>query len=164
MKTAKNINNDVADILQLAGFKMGNEDFGLDILNVKEINRRDNITKVPNSPSFVEEIINLRGQVIPVTDLRIGPGMPKKEVDKDTRIALVYIGGRSFGFLFDAVGEVSSIPKNITEAPSYITMGLNSEYITVAGKLEDRLLTILDLSKVLVNEEKHLPETCNQLK
>jgi purine-binding chemotaxis protein CheW len=87
--------------------------------------------------------------------------MPKKENDKDTRIVIVDIEGKTVGFLVDAVSEVLRIPRNITEAPSEITTGKNSEYITAVGKLKDRLLTLLDLNKVLVKEEKQIMETIN---
>ena len=161
MEILKDKNHDLSELLQLVSFKIGYEEFGIDILNVKEINRMVNITKVPNSPVFVEGIINLRGQVIPVVSLRTKLGMPKKDYDKDTRIVVVDIEGRTVGFLVDAVSEVLRIPKNITEAPPEITAGKNSEYITAVGKLEDRLLTLLDLNKVLVKEEKQLMETIN---
>lgn len=161
MGTAKNNNSDLSELLQLVSFKIGSEEFGIDILNVKEINRMVNITKVPNSPAFVEGIINLRGQVIPVVSLRTKLSMPKIDYDKDTRIVVVDLEGRTVGFLVDAVSEVLRIPRNITEAPPEITTGKNSEYITAVGKLDDRLLTLLDLSKVLVKEEKQLMETIN---
>ena len=161
MEMVKVKNNEVSDLLQLVSFKMGNEEYAIDILNVKEINRMVNITKVPNSPAFVEGIINLRGQVIPVVNLRTKLGMPKIEHDKDTRIVVVDLSGRTVGFLVDAVSEVLRIPRSITEAPPEITTGKNSEYITAVGKLEDRLLTLIDLSKVLVNEEKQIIETVN---
>jgi len=158
MEIVKDKAQDMSELLQLVSFKIGNEEFGIDILNVKEINRMVNITKVPNSPDFVEGIINLRGKVIPVIDLRTKLGMPKKENDKDTRIVVVDIDGRTVGFLVDAVSEVLRIPRSITEAPPAITAGKNSEYITAVGKLEDRLLTLLDLNKVLVKEEKQMVE------
>jgi len=161
MEIVKDKSHDVSELLQLVSFKIGSEEYGIDILNVKEINRMVNITKVPNSPVFVEGIINLRGQVIPVVNLRTKLGMPKIEHDKDTRIVVVDIEGRTVGFLVDAVSEVLRIPRNITEAPPEITTGKNSEYITAVGKLEDRLLTLLDLNKVLVKEEKQLMETIN---
>jgi purine-binding chemotaxis protein CheW len=161
MEMAKVKSNEVSDLLQLVSFKMGNEEYAIDILNVKEINRMVNITKVPNSPAFVEGIINLRGQVIPVVNLRTKLGMSKIEHDKDTRIVVVDLSGRTVGFLVDAVSEVLRIPRNITEAPPEITTGKNSEYITAVGKLEDRLLTLIDLSKVLVHEEKKIIEMVN---
>jgi len=161
MEIANNKGQDVSELLQLVSFKMGNEEFGIDILNVKEIIRMLNITKIPNSPVYMEGIINLRGQVIPVIDLRTKLGMPKKKADTDTRIVVVDIEGRTVGFLVDAVSEVLRIPKNITEAPPEITTGINSEYITAVGKLEDRLLTMIDLNKVMLIKEKHNLETVN---
>ena len=161
METVKDKNHDSTELLQLVSFKIGSEEYGIDILNVKEINRMVSITKVPNSPVFVEGIINLRGQIIPVVSLRTKLGMTKIEYDKDTRIVIVDIDGRTVGFLVDAVSEVLRIPRNITEAPPELTTGKDSEYITAVGKLEDRLLTLLDLNKVLVKEEKKLIETIN---
>ena len=161
MEMVKVKNNEVSDLLQLVSFKMGSEEYAIDILNVKEINRMVNITKVPNSPAFVEGIINLRGQVIPVVNLRTKLGMSKIDHDKDTRIVVVDLVGRTVGFLVDAVSEVLRIPRNITEAPPEITTGKNSEYITAVGKLEDRLLTLIDLSKILMKEEKQMVKAIN---
>ena len=151
--------SDTVELLQLVSFKIANEEFGIDILNVQEINRMVPITRVPNSPVFVEGIINLRGRVLPVIDLRAKLGLPKKEYDKDTRIVVANIEGKTVGFLVDAVSEVLRIPKSITEAPPEIITGINSEYITAVGKLDDRLLILLDLNKLLVEEEKELLET-----
>lgn len=159
MEIVKDKAQDVSELLQLVSFRMGNEEFGIDILNVKEIIRIVNITKVPNCPDFVEGIINLRGKVIPVIDLRTKLGMEKKECDKDTRIVVVVIDEKTVGFLVDAVSEVLRIPRNITEAPPEITTGKNSEYITAVGKLDDRLLTLLDLNRILLKEEKQVIET-----
>ena len=156
MEKVSDKNHEVSDLLQLVSFTMGNEEFGIEILNVKEIIRTVNITKVPNSPVFVEGIINLRGKVIPVIDFRTKLGMPKKDPDNDTRIVVVDIEGRTVGFLVDAVSEVLRIPRNITEPPPEMTTGVNSEYITAVVKLEDRLLTLIDLKKVLITKEKEL--------
>ncbi len=158
MNNSNDIVKDSVELLQLVSFKIGSEEFGVDILNVQEINRMITITKVPNSPEFVEGIINLRGRVLPVIDLRVKLGLPKRDYDKDTRIVVVDVEGKTVGFLVDAVSEVLRIPKNITEAPPEIVAGINSKYITAIGKLEDRLLILLDLNKLLVEEEKELIE------
>ena len=144
------------DLLQLVSFCIGDEEFGVDILKVQEIIRMINITSVPNSPEFVEGVINLRGRVIPVIDLRIRLGMVKLEHDKDTRIVVVDIEGKTIGFIVDSVSEVLRIPRSITEAPPPLTTGINAEYITAIGKLEDRLIILLDLEKILREEEKVL--------
>jgi len=146
--------NDTNELLQLVSFKIGDEEFGVDILKVQEINRMMQITKVPNSPNFVDGVVNLRGRIIPVIDLRTRLGMPRIEHGKETRIVVVELSGTTVGFIVDEVSEVLRIPKNITEAPPEMVAGLDSEYITAVGKLEDRLLILLDLEKVLSIEQK----------
>jgi purine-binding chemotaxis protein CheW len=147
--------NDSNELLQLVSFKIGNEEFGIDILNVQEIIKTVQITKVPNSPEFVEGIINLRGKVIPVMDLRVRLNLERKAQDKDTRIIVVEISSKTVGFIVDEVNEVLRIPKSITEPPPEMVTNINSEYITAVGKLEDRLITLIDLQKVLSTDEKN---------
>ena len=154
MKAANN-SHDSINILQLVSFKLGDEEFGVDILRVQEINRMMQITRVPNSPDSVEGVINLRGRVIPVIDLRIKLNMSKIDYSPDTRIIVVEIKHQTVGFIVDSVREVLRIPENITENPPDMVSGINSQYITAVGKLEDRLLILLDLEKVLV-ENEHL--------
>lgn len=145
------------ELLQLVSFKIGKEEFGIDILKVQEIIRLMTITEVPNSPDFVEGVINLRGRVIPVLDLRIKLGMERIEHSSTTRIIVVEINSTTVGFIVDAVSEVLRIPQSITETPPEIVAGVDSEYITSVGKLEDRLLILLDLEKILTrNEQKEL--------
>lgn len=141
------------ELLQLVSFFIGNEEFGVDILYVQEINRMSQVTKVPNAPNFVNGVINLRGRVIPVIDLRLKFGMPKKEPDKNTRIIVMEVSGKTVGFIVDSVNEVLRISKDVTEPPPELAMGINSEYIKSVGKLEDRLLILIDLEKILSTEE-----------
>lgn len=147
------------EILQLVSFKIGEEEFGVDILKVQEINRMDQITRVPNAPDYVSGVMNLRGKVIPIIDLRKRFRLPKKERDKDTRIIVVELRSRVVGFLVDAVNEVLRIPKNVTEPPPPMVAGIGSEYITAVGKLEDRLLILIDLDKILVPSEQEMVDT-----
>ena len=142
-----------SDILQLVGFLIGKEEFAVDILKVQEINRITQITKVPNSPEFVEGVINLRGKVIPILDLRIRMGMDKKSHDNSTRIIVVEVSGKTIGFIVDEVTEVLRIPKTVIENPPELVSGVNSDFITGVGKLEDRLLILLDLDRILSVEE-----------
>lgn len=137
------------ELLQLVSFKIGNEEFGIDILKVQEIIRLMAITKVPNSPNFVEGVINLRGRVIPVVDLRIKLGLDRIQHNISTRIIVVEINNLTVGFIVDGVSEVLRIPKSITETPPSLVAGIDSDYITAVGKLEDRLLILLDLEKIL---------------
>lgn len=153
MSENKEQGREAGQLLQLVSFILGNEEFGVDILHVQEINRMMLITKVPNAPGYVEGVINLRGRVIPVIDLRLKLGMEKKEPDKNTRIVVVEVREKIVGFIVDAVKEVIRIPEEITEEPPDIVTGLNSEYIKAVGKLEDRLLILIDLKKILFTED-----------
>jgi len=148
-----NENKDSQELLQLVSFNLGSEEFGIDILKVQEIIRLINITKVPNSPEFIEGVINLRGRVIPVINLRYKLGMERIEKSITTRIIVVEINNSTVGFMVDGVSEVLRIPASITEAPPAIVSGIDSDYITAVGKLEDRLLILLDLEKILSLEE-----------
>ena len=159
MTNQTEIKKEQDELLQLVSFKIGDEEFGVDILSVQEINRMSQITKVPNTPEFIEGVINLRGRIVPVIDLRVKLGMVRKDHGKDTRIVVVELKGKTMGFIVDEVNEVLRISKDITEAPPDIVGGVNSEYITSIGKLDDRLLILLDLEKILSFSEMNLVET-----
>ena len=137
------------DLLQLVTFSIGSEEFGVDILKVIEIIRTMEITKVPKAPAFVEGVINLRGLVIPIIDLRRSFGLAEKAGDSDTRIIVIEINGMSVGFVVDSVSEVLRIPANTVEPAPPVVAGVDSDYISGVGKLEDRLLILLDLDMLL---------------
>ena len=152
----KHNSNEQSDILQLVSFMIGSEEFGVDILKVQEINKLVQITKVPNAPYFVEGVINLRGRIIPIIDLRSRLGLAKKDYDKNTRIIVIELLDKTIGFIVDAVNEVLRISSSIIEPPPKISKGVNTEYITAVAMLEDRLLILLDLESLLNEEEKEL--------
>jgi purine-binding chemotaxis protein CheW len=137
------------EILQLVTFHVGKEEFGVDILDVREINRLMDITRVPHAPEFVEGVINLRGQVIPVVDLRRRFGLDAGERDKNNRIVVLELGGKVVGFLVDSVSEVLRVSTALVEPPPSIAGGIDSDYIRAVVKLEDRLLVLLDLHRLL---------------
>ena len=140
-------------LLQLVTFSTGDEEFGVDILKVQEIILPMSITKVPKAPEFVEGVINLRGKVIPVIDLRRRFGLKSKTQDKYTRIIVIEINQMIVGFVVDSISEVLRIPANTVEPPPPVVAGLESEYISGVGKLEDRLLILLDLDRLLSRED-----------
>jgi|SRR5208283_1751203 len=140
------------ELLQLVSFTIGKEEFGVDILKVREINRMFEVARVPNAPEYVDGVINLRGKVIPIIDLRRRFGMERKERDKNTRIVVVELSGKIVGFVVDAVRKVLRIPRSVTEPPP-IVAGIEADYITAVGKLEDRLLILLDVDKVFSANE-----------
>jgi purine-binding chemotaxis protein CheW len=136
-------------LLQLVSFKIGAEEFGVEILKVQEINRMLEVTRVPNTPHYVEGVINLRGKVIPIIDLRSRFGLERRMHDSHTRVVVVEVGGKTVGFVVDSVQEVLRIRSSVTEPPPDIVAGINSGFITAVGKLEDRLLILLDLEKIV---------------
>ena len=140
-------------LLQLVTFNISHEEFGVDILKVQEIIRTMEITKVPRSPEFVEGVINLRGKVIPIIDLRKKFGMDPREHDRQTRIIVIELNGMIVGFVVDSVSEVLRIPAGTVEPPPSLVSGIDSEYISGVGKLADRLLILIDLDRLLSSEE-----------
>ena len=153
-KQNKNADGQTSELLQLVGFQLGNEEYGIDILKVQEINRVAEITKIPQSPDFVEGVINLRGNVIPIIDLRKRFHMPEREHDRQTRIVVGEIEGRTVGLIVDAVSEVIRLPANTIEPAPKIVSENQVDYIKGVGKLEDRLLMLLDIDKILTGTDK----------
>ncbi|MEG1609877.1 MAG: chemotaxis protein CheW [Bilophila sp.] len=141
------------NLIQLVTFKIAEEEFGVDILKVQEIIRMMPITKVPNAPPFVEGVINLRGKVIPVIDMRKRFGMAASPHDSQTRIEVMDLQGQIIGFVVDAVSEVLRIKESTVEPPPPVVAGIGSEYMRGVGKLQDRLLILLDLDKLLSENE-----------
>ncbi|MEQ9454425.1 MAG: chemotaxis protein CheW [Phycisphaeraceae bacterium] len=140
-------NND-SELLQLVSFVVGEEEYAVSILSVQEINRMMQITKVPQSPSYVEGVINLRGKIIPVIDLRKRFGMPVLENTADSRIIVVEVENRVLGFTVDSVNEVLRISSDIVEPAPTMATGIGSDYVQGVGKLQDRLLILLDLERL----------------
>lgn len=136
---------------QLVSFTLGNEEYGLDILKVQEINRMMGITKVPNAPDFIEGVINLRGRVIPIVNLRKKLAQSEKEFDKYTRIVVVNCQGKAYGLIVDAVSEVLRLSENSVEPPPPLTSSNRSEYVKGVGKLDKKLIILLDLDKLVVD-------------
>lgn len=137
------------DQLQLVSFWIGEEEFAIDILRVREINRMMLITRVPESADAVEGVINLRGLIVPVIDLRKQFSVEHNEQEVDeSRIVVVDISGRVIGFIVDRVNEVLRIDRSIVDPPPSMMSGKSSDFIQGVGKLKDRLLILLDLDKL----------------
>ena len=146
---------EAAEEIQLVSFLLGEEEFGADILMVQEIIRVQPITRVPNAPYFVEGVINLRGKVIPIIDLRKRLNVSGTKDSRKIRIIVVDIDGKITGFIVDAVSQVLRIPRSTIEPPpSIVVAGIESEYITGVSKLDDKLLILLDFSKILTKHER----------
>ncbi|MHB8841684.1 MAG: chemotaxis protein CheW [Candidatus Aquicultor sp.] len=135
---------------QLVVFEVGEESFGIDISLVQEIIRLQPITEVPRAPMYVKGVINLRGKVIPVVDLRERFNLGVDDETKATRIVVVNVLGNTVGMIVDAVSEVLRLATDAIEPPSTIVESVGSQYLKGIGKLEERLIILLDLDKLLV--------------
>ncbi len=139
---------------QLVIFELANEVYGVDIGRVQEIIRMTSITKLPRAPEFVEGVINLRGKVIPVVDLKKRFGLEEGERGRSSRIVVVDVGQQTLGMVVDGVSEVLRINRSAIEPPSPVVTTIESDYIRGIAKLEARLIILLDLDKVLSWDER----------
>jgi purine-binding chemotaxis protein CheW len=139
--------------LQVVGFRIGNETYGVRIASVREIVRVPEITAVPSAPDLIEGVINLRGKIIPVMDLRKRFGQIDIQADKKNRILVVELENKLIGLIVNAASEVLKIPPSEIEAPGSVFADGESGYVTGVGKLNGRLIILLDISRLL-----HRPE------
>ena len=139
--------------LQVVGFRIGNETFGVRIGSVREIVRVPEITAVPSAPETIEGVINLRGKIIPVMDLRKRFGQSDVQPDKKNRILVVELENKLVGLIVNAASEVLRIAPSDIEPPGNLFAEGESGYVTGVGKLKGRLIILLDIAKLL-----HRPE------
>ena len=142
------------DLLQLVVFQLGGEEFGVEIMQVQEIIRMPDITRIPQSPDYVEGVINLRGKIIVVVNLDTKFDLHSKELDDDSRIVIVEVSSNVIGMIVDSVSEVMRLSaSNVEPAPDIISTKIQADYLKGVGKLDDRLLILLDLERVLNEDE-----------
>jgi len=146
------------DERQLVVFQLGAELYGVEISRVHEIIRLQSVTKVPRAPVFVEGVINLRGKVIPVVDLRRRFGLPTADHTRASRIVVVELGDQVVGIVVDGVSEVLRVNTATVEPPSPVVAGVDSEYLHGIAKLSDRLVILLDLDRILARDERRALE------
>ena len=139
---------------QLVIFELGSENYGVDIAAVEGIIKMQEITRLPHAPSFVEGITNLRGAVVPVVDLRKRFGLTAQEATRDTRIVVANIGSTKVGLVVDAVTQVIRVAEDKIEPPPQMSVTINSAFIKNIAKLDQQLVILLDLTRVLSSEEK----------
>ena len=139
----------INDELKLIVFKLGREEYGLDILRVQEIKRLMKITRVPSTPSFIKGVINLRGSVLPVIDLRTRLNLPENELTDAARIVVVLINENIVGFIVDEVVEVTTMSKENIEAANSLSSGISAEYFSGIAKAENRLFILLNPENIV---------------
>ena len=155
-------NMGVSEERQFVVFDLNEEAYGVDISQVREIIRMQEITSVPRAPEFIEGVINLRGKVIPVVDLRARFSMPGTERTDEHRIVVVDVSSQDIGMVVDAVTEVSRIPSSSIEPPSNVITTNDSEYLTGIVKTDEKLIILLDIAKVISNADADALEEVQQ--
>lgn len=134
-------------------FRLHNEEYGVEVSQVRSIERMEHITRVPRTPEFVKGVINLRGVVTPIVDLRSRLGLEAVPYTDSTRIIIVSVGEVEVGLIVDAANDVIDIPADAIEPPPKVVGGVEAVYLRGVAKLEKRLLILLNLDKVLNTEE-----------
>lgn len=140
--------------IQQVIFRLDNEEYGLDIMKVNGIEKYQEVVKVPNSPEYIEGIINLRGEVLPIYSLRKKFNLVAKPIDDETKIIVTYTNDMKVGFVVDAVAEILHIDlDSIVDAPK-IVAGINRKYIKSVAKQESRMIILIDVDLIVSDEEK----------
>ena len=144
--------------MQLVSFRVAEEDYGIEITKVREIILMGPITRIPQTPDYVEGVINLRSTVIPIIDLRMRFGLPSQKTTDETRILVVNVDDKTIGVIVDSVDEVLRISRDQISPPPPTVASLGRDYLTGLVKLEDRLLILLDIDMFLSQEEQAVVE------
>lgn len=139
----------MANELQIVGFRVGKEQFGVPIASVHEIVRPLDVTAVPDSPAYVEGVINLRGKIVPVIDLRKRFGETELRSSKKTRIVIAEVNGRLLGLKVDSASEVLRVPAGDVEPPPEVFSEGEVNYVTGMAKINNRLIILIDLARIL---------------
>lgn len=138
-----------SDARQFVVFKLGNEEYGIDIQKVTTIEKMLTIARVPRTPDYIKGVINLRGEIIPIIGLRTKFSLSETEETEDTRIIIIKIEEVSVGMIVDAVAEVLHLPEDSMENITNFSNDLSMDFILGVGKLEDRIVTLLNLEKLI---------------
>jgi purine-binding chemotaxis protein CheW len=140
-------------VVQVVSFTLSNEvEYGINILSIHEIQRMLNISRLPNTPDYILGLMNLRGNVIPVIDIRKRFGYTESEHTVDTRIVVVEIGTRRVGLLVDKVYQVFRIPLKDISSPTEMIDGVSAEFISGVGRIKNKLIIILKLENILFSD------------
>ncbi len=144
-------------------FSLGDEEYAIDILKVQEIRGYENVTRIANAPDFIKGVTNLRGVIVPIVDLRIKFHFDKVEYGGQTVVIVVNVADRVVGIVVDGVSDVMTLtPDQIKPAPEF-GVTLSSDFLSGLGSLDDRMLVLVDIDKLLTSDEMALVEsTSNQ--
>lgn len=148
--------HNITDELQVVVFILDKNYYGVHILQVQEIIKMTEVTKLPNTPDFIEGIVNLRGKIVPIMDLRKRFGLQEAATNENSKILILKLEEVQFGIIVDEISEVEKVPVSLIENPPKVVSGVRGEFISGIAKNNDRLLILLDIEKILTLEEKEI--------
>ena len=141
---------------EFLAFTLGNEEYGIDILKVQEIRGYENPTRIANAQDFIKGVINLRGLIVPIVDMRIKFNLGEAKYDNLTVVIILNIGGRVVGIVVDSVSDVITLhPEQIKPAPT-MTSALDASYLVGLGTVDQRMLILVDIDKLMSSSEMGL--------
>ena len=147
---------------QYVSFVINKEIYGVPILSVREIIRHQQLTRIPKSAEYIEGVLNLRGKVIPVFNLRKKFGLTETEMDNSTRIVVVEVGSKVIGMIVDHVSEVLEIKQESIDPPPLVGSDVDIDFISGMGKLEEKLIILLDINRILSAEETMMADAVQE--
>ena len=149
--------HDQGDIEALA-FTLGSEEYGIDILNVQEIRGYDSVTRIANAPDFIKGVINLRGIIVPIVDMRIKFNIGDPSYDQFTVVIILNVADRVIGMVVDSVSDVITLSPGQVKPPPEMGAALNTDYLIGLGTLDERMVILVDIDKLMSSDEMGLLE------
>ena len=143
---------------ELLTFTLGNEEYGIDILKVQEIRGYDAVTTIANTPDFIKGVINLRGIIVPIVDMRIKFRLGKVEYDQFTVVIILNVAKRVVGIVVDGVSDVITLTADQLKTAPEFSSGLDTQYITGLGTVDDRMIIVMDIERLMTSGDMELVE------
>lgn len=152
-------NEGVANAKEFLTFVLGNEEYGLEILKVQEIRGYDAVTKIANTPDFIKGVVNLRGRIVPIVDLRIKFNLGKVEYNEFTVVIILNLNGRIVGMVVDGVSDVMSLQPNQIRAVPDIVASIDTKYIVGLASVEEKMFILVDIEQLMSSTDMELMDS-----
>ncbi|ADQ84024.1 chemotaxis protein CheW [Methylovorus sp. MP688] len=158
-ESGNNTNDGVTNAKEFLTFVLGNEEYGLEILKVQEIRGYDAVTKIANTPDFIKGVVNLRGRIVPIVDLRIKFNLGKVEYNEFTVVIILNLNGRIVGMVVDGVSDVMSLQPNQIRAVPDIVASIDTKYIVGLASVEEKMFILVDIEQLMSSTDMELMDT-----
>ena len=146
------------DSQEFLAFRLGKEEYGIDILKVQEIRGYENVTRIANAPEYIKGVVNLRGIIVPIVDMRIRFNLGTPTYDQFTVVIILNMGGRVVGMVVDSVSDVTQLSKEQIKPAPEMGTALNTDYLLGLGTVDDRMLILLEIDRLMASEDMGLTD------